>query len=402
MNFDAQDPKPAAQPRVPRSMVQRLEDAKLQPVILPLVGDFFYTGELHILFADTGVGKSILACQIADSVTRGLPVLGMKGNNMPMPTLLLDFELSDRQIEARYRDPESGVAHKFHDSFHSDTINFMELGEMYPMMRQDEALFMQIREYLTATQAQLLIIDNISYLSMQAAQDTQVALDLMKSLVELRKELNISILVLAHTPKIPCNRPITINDLAGSKNLSNFADSVSALGRSSINADMIYWKQVKASRSGLFVYDASNVISLKRGRITPAFLGFEWVETGPEYKHLRERVPGERAKLEEIALDMHKRGSSYAEIAKQTLGNASKKSTAYKMVQHALSKTASNHDQPIPFTTKEPNTQNIVNESDQMYRVNAANLLNDITGTDDVNGANDVNASLHLVQLKTE
>src|SRR5271165_1831234 len=38
-----------------------------------LFGDFWRQGELCILFADTNVGKSILAVQIGDALSRGEP-----------------------------------------------------------------------------------------------------------------------------------------------------------------------------------------------------------------------------------------------------------------------------------------------------------------------------------------
>ena len=43
-----------------------------------LFGDFWYRGELCILFADTNVGKSILAVQIGNALSSGepVPVLG--------------------------------------------------------------------------------------------------------------------------------------------------------------------------------------------------------------------------------------------------------------------------------------------------------------------------------------
>jgi len=39
-----------------------------------LFGEFWLEGELAILFADTGKGKSLLAVQIAESIARGRPI----------------------------------------------------------------------------------------------------------------------------------------------------------------------------------------------------------------------------------------------------------------------------------------------------------------------------------------
>ena len=174
---------------------------------------------------------------------------------------------------------------------------------------------------------------------MQTASDTQVALELMKGLDSLKRETGISILVLAHTPKIPQSRPISINDLAGSKHLANFADSVSGLGRSALDSDLVYWKQVKASRSGEFVYDSDNVLVMRRCRVTPSFLGFTYERTDTEFKHLREREPDMSIKLRESAVEMHSKGSTYREIAEKLLGNASKQSTIHNWVAGSKPKT---------------------------------------------------------------
>ena len=50
---------------------QWMTEAKETPVPKMLFGQFWFEGELCILFADTNVGKSILAVQIADGISRG-------------------------------------------------------------------------------------------------------------------------------------------------------------------------------------------------------------------------------------------------------------------------------------------------------------------------------------------
>ncbi|MBK7186170.1 MAG: AAA family ATPase [Ignavibacteria bacterium] len=42
-----------------------------------LLGPFWHSGELTILFADAGVGKSTLAVQIADCLSKGEGLFGL-------------------------------------------------------------------------------------------------------------------------------------------------------------------------------------------------------------------------------------------------------------------------------------------------------------------------------------
>ena len=67
-------------------------EASLLPMPRALWDSFWYEGELSCLFADSNVGKSILAVQIADRIARTDNVL------------YLDFELSEKQFQLRVQD----------------------------------------------------------------------------------------------------------------------------------------------------------------------------------------------------------------------------------------------------------------------------------------------------------
>ena len=73
-----------------------------------LFGDFWYQGELCIMFADTNVGKSILAVQIGDSLSRGEAIPGFAPAGKPEKVLYFDFELSAAQFRKRYSSDNYG------------------------------------------------------------------------------------------------------------------------------------------------------------------------------------------------------------------------------------------------------------------------------------------------------
>ena len=95
---------------------------------------------------------------------------------------------------------------------------------------------------------------------------------LMIQLNNLKKRYALSILVLAHTPKRSLDCPITSNDLAGSKRLYNFFDSVFTIGKSAQDGGLRYVKQLKV-RYGTFSHDADNVIVYEIDKVD-AFLQF--------------------------------------------------------------------------------------------------------------------------------
>lgn len=311
-----------------RSSNQRLSDALLAPPIKKMVGNIWLSGELHLLFADTGIGKSIFAIQMADALSKGKKVLGLENECMPLTVLYYDFELSDRQFLTRYSDPTG--SYPFSTHLFVDTIDFAKLLEVQGM-GFEEMLFQKMRFDIEQTKANVIVIDNITYLNTQTTQKTDTALEVMRRLIEIKRELNVSILVLAHTPKIDFSAPLTINSLAGSKHLSNFADSVSAIGRSALDSEVRYIKQVKPSRSAEIIYDTRNVITC---RVTKEgnFLGFWHTGFDDEQNHLRRNDWGDSdRKLQiETARSMVANGKSYADVAEELLGNRNLKGTIHK------------------------------------------------------------------------
>jgi hypothetical protein len=79
-----------------------MEESKKRPIPQKLYSDLWYEGELCILYSDTNQGKSILGVQIGDSITKGIAISGFKMEAKKQPVLYFDFELSEKQFEARY------------------------------------------------------------------------------------------------------------------------------------------------------------------------------------------------------------------------------------------------------------------------------------------------------------
>ena len=70
---------------------------------------FWFENEVCCLYADSNLGKSILAVQIGNHVASLLE----KGNTV----LYYDFELSEKQFGLRYTDTSTNSEFKFNDNF---------------------------------------------------------------------------------------------------------------------------------------------------------------------------------------------------------------------------------------------------------------------------------------------
>ena len=175
---------------------QTILEASLLPTPRALWDSFWYEGELSCLFADSNVGKSILAVQIADRIARTDNVL------------YLDFELSEKQFQLRYTN-EHGELYTFPDKLYRVSIDCNQLLDA----NFEEAIIGGIEQMAVQTDCKIFIIDNLTYLCC-AMEKGDAAGRLMIQLNNLKKRYALSILVLAHTPKRSLDCPITSNDLA--------------------------------------------------------------------------------------------------------------------------------------------------------------------------------------------
>ena len=205
-----------------------IEQAKTRPIPQMLFGEFWFEGELCILFADTNLGKSILAVQISNSISRGEQIRGFKLETPKQPILYFDFELSDKQFENRY-----SIKFEQHYSFDNNFIRVeINPDAIIPETQTfEDYLNYSLERSIAETGAKVLIIDNLTYLKNET-EKAKDALPLMKHLKALKNKYGLSILALAHTPKRDLSKPITRNDLQGSKMLINFCDSSFSIGES--------------------------------------------------------------------------------------------------------------------------------------------------------------------------
>ncbi len=173
-----------------------IEQAKTRPIPAMLFGEFWFEGELCILFADTNLGKSILAVQIGNSLSRGEPIRGFKLEAQKQSILYFDFELSDKQFENRYS-KEFQHHYSFDDNFIRVEIN---PDAIIPESQTFEDYLNHCLELsIIDTGARVLIIDNLTYLKHET-EKAKDALPLMKHLKALKNKYELSILALAHTP----------------------------------------------------------------------------------------------------------------------------------------------------------------------------------------------------------
>lgn len=277
---------------------QLLDEAIKKGEQAQLFDEFWFEGETCCLYGDSNVGKSILAVQIARSIANTKKVL------------YFDFELSESQILHRYSDSETKKCYNFPGNMYHVSLNYM-MG-VYSVEELPDQIINQIEDLVKKTGASVIIIDNLTWIAYNY-RSAKMAGELMKRLSAMKVQYNLSMLILAHTPKRNMSKPITQNDLGGSKMIMNFLDSAFAIGCSSKDPAIRYIKQIKV-RYVEMKYGEDNVWLCTIEPIR-SFLKFRRFNYGMESEHLKKRKDGDKAAIIAKIKAMRSAGVTLAEIA---------------------------------------------------------------------------------------
>ena len=247
-----------------------------------------------------------------NSISKGEFINGFRLEAAQQQALFFDFELSDKQFEARYSE-EYLNHYRFNDNFLRAEIN---PDGMLPegFTNFESYLNLSLEQAIVETGAKIIIIDNLTYLRTETER-AKDALPLMKHLKALKRKYGLSILALAHTPKRDLSKPLTRNDLQGSKMLINFCDSAFAIGESFKDKNLRYLKQIKARNTDI-LYDSENVCICQIEK-PENFLRFEFLRFGSEREHPKTPNENDRAQLIERAKELSEEGLSQRQIANE-------------------------------------------------------------------------------------
>lgn len=272
--------------------------ASLEPVPQSLWGDgLIFENEVTCLYSDSNTGKSILSVQIGNDIAKS----GRK-------VLYVDFELSRAQFRRRYVN-DNGEDFEFSD-------NFLRCNASRYASFDEESIISDILRVCADSGAEVVIIDNLTWLDSNVEKGDAAA-TLMKELVAMKQAHGLTVIVISHTPKRDLYRPITQNDLSGSKKIMNFVDAALTIGKCIKDPNLRYIKQIKV-RSDRFKYDSDNVLvcELTHGE-QGNYLHFEQMRTALESELLQSIDDETRDILVEQVRELTEKGRSQREIARE-------------------------------------------------------------------------------------
>ncbi|AMR32178.1 hypothetical protein A0256_12475 [Mucilaginibacter sp. PAMC 26640] len=283
-----------------------------KPMPYSLFGEFWQQHELCVLFSDCNLGKSQLAVQLADSISKAEPIAHFATAPSGQTVLYIDCKLNSAQFAARYTSPE-GQMYAFSEHLHRAEFDPC-IDVPYKSEHYDEEIFDNIELALDATGATVIIINNLGNMCLGTDKPAST-FALMRMLRLLKISRKISILVLVQTPRRNTYNPVTRADLQGNNGLLNLVDSAFAIGESHTKEGFRYLKQIKRS-GGPIIYNDQNVVLMHSVRIG-GILQFEFQGQEAERQHLRRPGEQERSRMANEVADLSRQGQTQRQIALQ-------------------------------------------------------------------------------------
>ena len=279
-----------------------IKQAMEQPDPVQLYPPLILEHEFVILFADTGVGKTVLYFQMAIDIS-----------NKGYTTLYLDLELSKKQFQKRYTSDESGKPIILPDNLYR--LGFARLKKTPKEVSYEDYFFESLTNAVKQTGAKVVFLDNLTKLAAGDTDSAQNAIPILERLNDLKADFGLTIIVLEHNKKVDTSRPIQLNDLQGSKMKSNLTDAVFTIGRSAKDKSIRYIKQLKV-RDGEVIYDTENVKVCELSK-TNGYLSFTDIGFASEFEHLKEVTEKDRENQIEKIKELHKAGNSLRAIGEE-------------------------------------------------------------------------------------
>lgn len=281
-----------------------------------LAGCLWRAGEVGLLVGETGSGKSLLAVEIADRISRHYPSELLDCNAGEMDVLYVDLEMNARQLVQRYSyEPIPGEPpedYEFSSRLHRLQIDPLEFITRYTPQEAAKAFVTKLAAVASETNAQVIVIDSITALkrSYYGASELMPVIRRLRHLAELR---GLSILMTATIAKRDHAQPLTLADLGGLRLAARCVETVFAIGRGGKYTNVRYVKHL-SSRNSQVIYDKNGVLSFKIG-MSGNFLGLEFAECYFEKAYVNKRSDQEPDSDLDTIRKLHAQGHSVREIA---------------------------------------------------------------------------------------
>lgn len=220
-----------------RTAMQCLNDATQLPATRKLFGSFWHEGEMAVLAGDAMSGKSALAVQLADAISKGIAIEGFCMEATQQKVLYFDFDKGDKLFESR------NVQKR--DAFDDNFIRVVMRPEYCESQNMGDVLFTAIENMIVKHKAKVVVMDSVTGLNNYCYRYPHRLHSFLLRLKRLQVKHNLSMLVVADTGKDNRGRRMALKGIEDGYDIFTTATSVFTLGLFNSVPDVRYLMQLK-------------------------------------------------------------------------------------------------------------------------------------------------------------
>ena len=206
------------------SPAQFLSTFKELPV--PIVESLLYEKDILGIAGSTNVGKSVFSLQLSTCIAMGVPFMTF---NIPRPRKVMhvQFELKDEGFARLIKVTSQTIleqcpveAHRFEEN-----CVFLSSGQRDLFTDKYDAIEANLRH----TDVDVLVIDNLNTSVGVDVSKNEMAMEVLRKLINLKQKYNLAIIMVSHHKKIDIPAPIDISQMLGGSAYTNSLDFICQL-----------------------------------------------------------------------------------------------------------------------------------------------------------------------------
>ena len=216
--------------------------------LVPLLGDYYYAGDIVFLFSITNKGKTVTGIQNAIELAQGVKTKIIPTETTPpkQDVIYYNFEMRKEQFKRRYfsNDP---------NATYPENLRIINSG--YSIKNVDDLLNDTAARAETLTNDTVIFYDTIkdvcpTFFSNEASRVINSLRNIIEN-VRKKKGIRLTFVLIGQTVKKNIWKSIELEDLSGSFNQQGLADSVFALGPTRFGKNVRMLKMLKGRNDGL-------------------------------------------------------------------------------------------------------------------------------------------------------
>ncbi len=262
--------------------------------LIPMLGDYYYSGDIVYLFSITNKGKTLIGLQNAIELAQGIKSRIVPSETVPpkQDVFYYNFEMRKNQLKKRYFDNNPSANYP-------ENLKLINCGST--IHNVEELLEDMANRLESIVNDTVVFIDTIkdvcpTFFSNEATRVIRSLRNIINNIYKTKGK-RLTIVLIGQTVKKKPWEPIELDDLSGSFHQSGLADSVFALGETRFGKDTRMLKMLKGRCDEL--HDKVDLVRI----VTDTGLHVEYIKSIEEGKALPIKPKAEKGSERTVTID---------------------------------------------------------------------------------------------------